>query len=436
MERIKTITAQWFAPAILVLALAVITSCDDGLNETGELSGNIQTTGFVVSGTTSSGVLVKYFPELPNDGSAIDLSDGTDFQRFFVNSVMDHAMFLPQPDNSLGFAKFVVGENGQFFEVGSALALDAGSFRIDVKDSDLGVFQDRSTPDNITVFDPKTMDIIGSIDMTDAFIPDDADGNSQDQRYQRFIFRGDDVYAPARVNRSGAGFANQILFHQADVATMSYIGETERMGPAPIGIGNINDMGQNYIDAEGNLYLPDVGVIPGPGAPARVNRVPIGSEDIDPTYTFEPSSQLAPGNFFLPAFLYFKIVPGTNTAVALVNGDVPPRVVEIITEAGGIPNLTGDEIQEITGLLFQSPSARWCELDLNAQTVTVIDGIPSMGILAPGSLFFFEGDVFLPVENAEERGYYRWNPETGVATKAFEITGADLSQVINLENDN
>ncbi len=44
--------------------------------------------------------------------------------------------------------------------------------------------------------------------------------------------------------------------------------------------------------------------------------------------------------------------------------------------------------------------------------------------------------MYIPVNTLNEKAYYLWNPDTGIATKAFDITGADLSGVFNITNNN
>ncbi|MEM6722288.1 MAG: hypothetical protein AAF611_23375 [Bacteroidota bacterium] len=423
---IKKISSVIASMAICVLWIA----CDDGLNETGILGDSIKTSGFVVIGTTASNsALVKYYEELPS--GTIDISNGTDFPRFFPNSIMDHAMFLSRPDESPGFSKYVVGEDENFYEVGTLPTLNQGSFRIDVRDSNVGVFQDRATSDNITIFDPTTLQITGSIDMTDAFVPDDIG-----QRYQRFIFRGDDVFAPIRGNVNGEAFAS-VIFHQGNLASQEFVGEVIRNGNGFSDINTVNDFGQNFIDPSGDLYLADAGNYNGGQVWARVNRVPAGSNQIDPNYIFEPARVLNPANIFLPTFSQFKIMPN-GKAIAKVNAQTPQAAIEIVLSVGGnLANLSPTQIQQIFGILFTAETAFWCELDLQSLSVTPIMGIPPVGVFSGGGNAFFHGnDVFIPVATQTENAFYKYNPLTGVAEKAFDVEGADISLVLNLANNN
>jgi hypothetical protein len=418
--------------ALLSLVLLLITNaCDDGLNDIGELGDTIKTSGFVINGFTASGSrLVKYFEDVPS--GIANISDGTDFSEFFVNGVVDNAMFLARPDGNPGFSKIVVGDDERFYEVGTLPALSVGSFRIDVRDSEYGVFQDRATSDNITVFNPTTMQIIGGINMSQGEVPGDIE-----QRYQRFIFRGDDVFAPIRGNISGESFTSAI-YHQGNIVTQSYVGTTERQGNGFATIESFNNFGQNLVDNAGNLYLADAGNYTGLGVAAAIARVNAGSNEIDPSYVFEPARILNPFNTFLPTMNGFTLMPNSNgMAIAKVNATTPQEAVDIVLSVGGnLALLTDSQIAQIFNILFTAESAFWCVLDVNNRTVVPIQGIPAVGVFAVSDVFFHGDEVFIPVATSAENGYYRYNPTTGQASKAFEVVGADISQVINLSNNN
>ncbi|RNC83444.1 MAG: hypothetical protein ED556_12875 [Winogradskyella sp.] len=412
-----------------IFLTTVIVSCEDGLNDLGELEGVQATSGFVVVATTASNnAVVKYFNDIPS--GTVTLNDGFTFQRFFPNSCVDGALFLQRPDGFPGFSKYIVGENGGLFEAGSIPTLGSSSFRIDAKDSDFGVYQDRATSDNITVFNPTTLEVLGTIDMTQGEVPGDLA-----QRYQRFIFRGDDLFAPIRGNQNGEAF-NTLVVHSANVVTQSYTGTTERIGNGFADINTFNNFGQNLTDTAGNLYIADAGNYTGLGVAAAVSRVPVGSDDIDPNYSFQPAVVLNPFNVFLPTFNGFKLLPN-GKAIARVNAETPQAAVDIILSVGGnLGLLSQEQIDQIFNILFTSESAVWCVLDLDAQTVTPLFGIPRTGVFAASDTFFHDGGVYVPVATQAENGYYRYDWTTNQTSQAFQVMGADISQVINIANDN
>jgi hypothetical protein len=412
---------------VLLFSISACSSDDDGDGPT-TLPEENKTTGFVITGTTSSGTaLVKYFEELPE--GTIDLSDGTDFPNFFPTSIMDGAIFLTRPDGAAGFSKYVVNADGELEEEGTIVTADAGSFRIAARNSNSGVFQDRATPNIITTFDPTTFQVTGSIDMSAGFVPGDVD-----QRYQRFVFRGDDVFAPIREN-GGAQFTSFIL-HQANLGNNSFVGDTQRDGNGVATINTFNNFGQDLLDPSGNLYIADAGNYEAQGVAARVNKIPAGSNEIDANYVFEPAVVLNPANIFLPTFNNLRVLPN-GKAVARVNSETPQAAIDIVLGAGGIGNLSPDEIQQIFGILFTAESAVWCELDLVNLSVTPIQGIPAVGVFSAGQEFFGDdGNFYIPVVTPQENSYYRWNYTTGETELAFTVTGADILGGFNIGKDN
>ncbi len=418
--------------AILGLAFSfVFASCsdeDNNENTPQPESGN-KTSGFVVAGQVSSGnVLVKYFDEIPT--GTVDLSDGKDFARFWVTSLFDHEMYLQRPDRSAGFSKMVVNSKGEIVEKGIIATVDESSFRIAVRDAETGVFQDRATPNIITVFNPTTLEVTGTIDMSDGKVPGDVD-----QRYQRFIFRGDDVFAPMRSN-VGDLFSGFYL-HQASLATNSYVGTTGVDAPFSGGVLTINNFGQGLLDESGDLYVQDGGAV-GSGTFARIYKIPAGSNEIDPNYVFEPVKVLNPQNIFYPTVYGFKLI-GNGKAIARVNIDTPQEAIELVTGAGGVSGVLGnqDVLDKVLKILFTAETAYWCELDLNAQTVTPLSGAPAMGANSGGSVIFeHNGEIYFPIVTATEQAYYKYTPGKPQATKAFAVIGADVSGVYNLANNN
>ncbi|GAB3416375.1 hypothetical protein [Niabella aquatica] len=423
-KSLKLSPLNWLAAAFLVTTFF---SCDknDGPDNT---TPENKTTGFVMSGTTSSNTaLVKYIPELPADGSTITFDGAKDFKSFEPTSVYDNALYMKRPDGASGFSKMVVNANGQVVEAGVIPTIHNGSRLIMIKDSETGLFCDWANHDIISVFNPKTLKVTSTINMAAGPSP----GNLAN-RYESFYFRGDDVFA---VSRSTEKDYNVLLVHQANIKTGTYVGSTQRVGDGSTSLRGIEDFGQRSLDDQGNLYIDDAGNYSGGYLPARVSKIPVGSNTIDANYKFEPAKTLNAANVFLPTINKFTTI-GNGKAVSIVNTEIPQAVLDIINTAGGVQNLTSTQIQQVFGILFSSPSAKWCILDLNTQTVTPITGIPQVGIWFGGTVFTHQGNVYLPVSTTQENVYYRLNASAATAVKAFTITGATLNGMFNIANNN
>lgn len=274
------------------------------------------------------------------------MAGGTDYTKFWATAVYDHALYVQRPDGSAGFSKIVVNENGQLVEEGNIPTVSNTSYQIAIKDAEIGVFQDRATPKTISIFNPKTLKVTSTINMSGGVVP----GNIN-QRYQRFMFRGDDLFAVVR-GEAGELFSTLVV-HQANVKTGNFIGATQRGGNGMSTINYFEDFGQNIIDSEGNLYIIDAGNLEAQGIAARVNKIPAGSNTIDASYKFEPAKILNPANQFLPT-IYKCVAIGNNKAVAVVNYETPQAAVDIVIGAGGLQNLTATDKPDLYYSLYSN----------------------------------------------------------------------------------
>jgi hypothetical protein len=409
----------------LFLSLFLILSCGEDDDLPIGPADQRQNSGFIVATQTpNQTAFARYFSELPN--GEVDLSTGgTDYQRFFPVDGYEGALFLAAPDGGSGFAKVMVDGNGDIVREGFLSTVDATSFQIAVRDATTGVYHDRNTPDRITVFDPSDMSVSGTIDMSAGEVP-----VGMPQRYQTFYFRDNEVFAPVRAN--DGSFYDSLIVHVADVNTGSYL-RTIAVGDAA-GVP-FNNYGQNDLAEDGTLYIPDQGNV-NTAFPAGLHRILPGADDFDPDYDFQPAVALNPGNFFLPVFRGFAYV-GDGLGIALVATDTPQAAIDIVQQAGGAQNLSDDQVQQILNILFTAENGRWCRLDLEARTVTPIDGIPAQSVFAT-TTFMRDGDlVYVPVTTETVNALYSYNPDTGTAAEVFSVTGGGaLTGVYNLGRNN
>jgi len=120
---------------------------------------------------------------------------------------------------------------------------------------------------------------------------------------------------------------------------------------------------------------------------------------------------------------------------------VPQEAIDLVTSAGGLANLTPQQLQQLAQIVFTTDgTGAWCELDLEAMTVTPINGIPALSPFAVGSggveIFEYEGEAYIPVINSDENAYYRLDASSSNASRAFGVTGFDASSVYNIGNNN
>jgi len=380
--------------------------------------------GFIVNAQTPENTaIVKYFAELPTGD--VDISDGTDFQQFFPVDLFDGAIYNARPDGSAGFSRIMVNGNEEVIEDAFISTVDESSFQIAIKDATTGVFHDRNTPSVLTVFDPSSMTIAGTINMNEGFVPGDIS-----QRYQTFYFRDDFVYAPIRGNNGE--FYDSLIVHIANVNTGSF---TSTISKNTGIVAPFNDFGQNDADEMGNLYIQDQGDV-FTFNPATLHKIPSGSMDFDPNYNFRISLSLNPSNLFLPTFRGFRYIEN-GLALALVAESTPQELLDLIASVGGNPaNLSDDQIQQALGILFAAENGRWCTVDVNAQTVSIINGIPAQSVFATTHVMEANGLIYLPVTTPTINALYSYNPENQETAKVFDlIAGGALVGIYNLSNN-
>ncbi len=379
--------------------------------------------GFVINlATPNNDRLVKYFSTLPS-GTA-DLSDGQVFSQFSPRDAFDGNLFTSKTDGTGAFTKMAVNGNGLLVEDGEiTLSDDDNSFLIKVINDTTGLFHDRANSTEISVFNPTTMELEGIIDMSAGTAP-------SPQRFQEFVIRGDEVYAPIRA-ADGNSYDNYIV-QIANYQTGQYVGQTE----FPTGANSfVNIFGQNWVDDAGNIWFQNAGSPLEGNFISSIHRVPAGSQQFD-SYSFIPALAANPANTLFPQTgrVYFL---GNNLAIALVITDVPQGVIDLLASVGGDPaNLSEEQIDLALGLFFTEETGRWVELDLEAQTATIIAGLPAQGGFAVTSVEEINGLVYLSITRATENAFYTYNVTTKEVEKAFDVVGGSIDGIYDLSKNN
>ncbi|NBC83651.1 MAG: hypothetical protein GVY19_09735 [Bacteroidetes bacterium] len=434
MRKINKI--KWLAKVMLLSALTVcfMVSCEQDDDDNGNPENKDKTSGFVISGTKGESGSVKYFEEIPT--GTVDLSDGQDFITYLPRDVYNHNIYTPRIDGTFGMSQLAVDQDGKLYEKGYIPTTDWIS-RFTIKDENTGVFHGNAELNEFVIFDATTMEITGSIDISGAVEPN----APEESRYQDLVLRGDDVFGIARPTNSGTGYSGFFL-HHANIASKSYVGKLSRSAPLSGGITPNYEFGQQYADDNGDIYILDGGSI-GTGIYARVHKITSGNNTLDTTYDFQPGAILAPSNILFPHARGFRVI-GNGLAIAKVNKDVPQEAVDIVNDMPGETyqeklqalQANDEKLNQVLGLLFAAETAVWCELDLTAKKVTEITGAPATGSYSVSTTFEHKGDIYFSVASSTEVAYYKYTPGTPSASKAFDVTGAELLNCINIANNN
>lgn len=384
-----------------------------------------KTTGFVLSVITPNNTsLAKYFETIPS-GTA-DLSDGIDFQNFNVQDAFNGALYLQNTGGANGLSKIVIDDDGEF-KVDGSFTTGGRVDPIAVRDAETGVYFDYGDTKKLFVFDPTNMTNPSSIDMSGALFPRD-----EATRYRELFLRDNLVFAPLA---SGAGpvWYNPLVIHVADLNAGTFVGNITVDLRVPVRHNQF--FGGKYVDESGNLYIPDDGDLL-TATPSRIHRVNAGTTDVDLDYEFDVSGTLNPRNLVYRAFNGFYYI-GDGKALASVTADTPVQVLAILASVNGdLRMLTQAQLVEIQMILNAAENAPWCVIDLNAKTVTPIEGVPAQNVNHRFTISEFDGKWYLPVETSSEIAYYSYDPATGATAKAFDVVGGEIGNFINIANNN
>lgn len=419
-------------PIVLIAFSVFLASCDEDESDVGTTTTGIDTLsttdtvlykedGYVIVVQTPGGSeIAKYYEELPEPGSTIDLSSGgTDYAQFFVRDVFEHAIYMADPNEDAAMVKIQVREDESFEIVGS-IPVGQRGVMMHIRDENLGVFQDESER-AITVFNPTTMTEIGQIDMSAAYLQ-----GTEFPRYMDFYFSGDLVYG---LTRTSSGLVpDSLTVHVANVQTGQFVEEQYYNQVVTTWAGAANSV---YTE-NGDAYFGTIGDLTN-FSPALMFKID-ADDGLDPDYAFNVAQTLNPMNFALQNF-YLELYLGNNKALGTVALDTPAEIFALIQAAGGIENLSAADFATGLQILFSAKNGAWCIFDLVDQTVELIPGLPNLSSFAvTGSLL--DGDVvYLPITSDDTNEYWSYDTTTGEVAKAYEVVGGSISDIISLSQE-
>ncbi|TRX60733.1 hypothetical protein FNH22_06725 [Fulvivirga sp. M361] len=408
---------------VLMAGLSIIlTGCSDDDASENPSETRLKTGFVVLAGTSDDGYFVKYYEELPT--GTIDITQGTAFQSFFPVSVSDGAMFMTRTDGSRGFSKIAVNGNGEFVEEGFIPTINDESFSMAIRDRNFGMFHDRNDPNTASIFDPATMQVITTVDLSE-------NGAGFPLRYQKFIFRNqDEVFVVAR-GEEGETLPSVPLF-RVDLQSNALANKLE-LSFETDELVVFNRFGQRYMDESGNLYFYHGGNLSVPNISGAIVKIPAGSTEYDPEYNFQVPLKVNPTNLgaFLTTFYYHR----NDIGYALINAELDSRIAELVTQRGGFQGLSNEDTEQIIAWLFSAPTGAWVKVDLAAQTVTSINGLPALSPFDPSNMAFLNNEPYFAISNPDINAFYSYDAASNNAELVFNVTGAPLVSVFDLSID-
>lgn len=405
--------------------LLLFTGCEDDDPENISDSQGL-TSGFLIVSQTETNRFVRYTPELPT--GTFDVSLGQSFQEFTFRDQFRGQLFIKSQSSNQGIEKFVVTEAGALESVAN-LSTPGFAFPVEVIDENTGYYNDNNNIEELVIFDPATMENTSPIDLSSGFFFEEANF----QNYGGITVRGTDMFVPYRPFINNVYAVDSLVYNVVDLTTNSYV-KTIFL-PGHISPRVFNDP---VVDEQGNIFHLTTGdqVVPNTFKPSII-KIPAGSTDFDRSYEFRPLDGI-PGGAQLPTQLLDRFYYGADgIAYALGNVRIPPGITQIVADAGGVDQLTEEELLSIRVLLATDPSFAWLRIDLNAQTVSIIDGIP---LTSPSTSLVEEidGNMYFGSASANLSVIYRYDPVTQTSAEAFRLSQAsgEIFDIIDLSRNN
>ncbi|MEM9673252.1 MAG: hypothetical protein AAF992_11690 [Bacteroidota bacterium] len=377
-------------------------------------------TGFVLQTTAGTGAeqnqFVQFFDEIPT--GAIDNTQGKSFQQFSASEVVDNFIIssnISGADEGLSQVRFDL--DGEAFESAFLPTTGFAGFG-GIKDAENAYINDADR-DEIVVYNPTTMQAKGIIDLTGAFM----DPSWTGVNYEAFVVRDNDLFVTVRpaIQGSGSFYATDsaIVYH-IDLTTNSYqsVSALDNKGLA-------RRSGENWVDEQGNIYLAATLSSPERSSLPSILRIPAGSTSLDPTYDFNfintvSATLLASG---LPVLLGNFEYHRNGKAYSVVSTTFPLVLQEFLAANGGLGGVAGDPdlLTQALALFNSNPSGQFVEIDLEAQTTTIIEDTPLVNAFS-SRVSVIDGAVYFLAVGGETNMVLEYDPATQTSSEVFNVT--------------
>jgi hypothetical protein len=309
-----------------------------------------------------------------------------------------------------GFSRMVVGTDGTLTEQGNVPTVgQVGA--VAVLSDTKGYFVDANER-NIKIFNPTTLAITGTVDMSRAF----QKTRNQINYYTTLYLRGDRMYACLYTGSTAARpydyRCDSAVVAVVNTSTDTYLKDTFYPSSRLPGTFNLRCV-TTITDESGNLYIPTLGGLgydlalgATASTPGKILKIPAGSDDFDRTYEVIPQNATTVGaaQALKTNFGFFYAKNGIAYTTATTEASTP------------------------TQMQLGAPVASWIQINLTTKQSTLVAGLPkTSGFYTPMG-YFYEDKALLPVYNNVDNisGMYNVNVTTGTTAKQFDITAGGI----------
>ena len=394
--------------------------------------------GFVVSSiaqtTAGFNYYAGYYATTPSGN--IDLTTKSSYSYFYPRAIWKNFIFSNNLKGENVLSKLAISkQTGTVVEVASLPLLTTLNQVLIISDN-LGVY---TTWDKkgVTLFNPATMQKIADVDMSKA-----KSTNLTRENYSHLVYRKQDnkLFLFLVADDFNTGQFYDAIDIYAEVVNLNN-NQWEKTLTFPNATYPISRGLENpLVDEQGNIFVITQGQYGldgqlGPNSKKssrpRILKIPTGTTEFDANYNFNPVDKIGQTN------LLFQLILGgvyysNGIAYACISGQQdPPALLALIAKlANG--TITEAEYNQLRNLAFYGANQRWAKLDLNAQTVTIIQDIPLTAGFAYPNTSVQDGKVYLQTYNEDLKmnGYYEHDPTTGTSKKLFDLTAGGMA--INL----
>ena len=406
-------------------------------------SGNIFSSAVIVNGTLDS-----YYVGYEEEGETLtdlDITAYSNVSNFFVRAAYKNYIFNRDVNGtSTSLHRYQVNKATGILDSTGSIQLTQEVNDVEIINDEVGLFT-TSIDRVLYVFNPTTMELTTSIDLSQGKIFEENDDNF----YNTIIYRAQDnkVFLPLYTDEDDTisfyDGGNSVWVEVVDLDSNSWektIEKTNAQYAITRGSGNyiVDETGNVYVTCQGSYGLD--AVLPTDAnevyARPQILKIPSGTTEFDQEYSFNPVSTYDP----TLAFKFAQTLSGTIYAangiayVTITTEADSDRFTELLgLFAQGLA--TDAEQAEFFNLVTNDATSRWAKLDLVNQTVEVIADMPlTAGFNYPMSFKGSDDSLYLSVFDSNGvNGVYKHNPETNTSELIHSITAGAGTAAFFLE---